>query len=90
MTSTPIRDSILPSSGLRFLTTSAAYWGGTVTASTGERVTIRVSDTYPQDPAFTQRINHLLAIGLAQRGQGTAPPGHSERIHSHRRLFVKA
>ena len=58
---TPIRDTILPASGARQLTTSAAYWGGTVTASTGERVTIRVSDSYPQDLAVTQRWANFLA-----------------------------
>jgi hypothetical protein len=51
----------MPASGLRFLTTSAAYWGGTFTASTGERVTIRVSDSYPQDPALAQHWADFLA-----------------------------
>lgn len=58
---TPLTDTVLPASGLRFLTTTAAFWGGTVTASTGERVTIRVSDSYPQDPAFQQRWADFLA-----------------------------
>jgi hypothetical protein len=57
---TPVRDTILPPSGLRLLATSAAFWGGTFTASTGERVTIRVSDSYPQDPAFAQRWADFL------------------------------
>jgi hypothetical protein len=60
-TSPPIRDTILPSSGLRLLTTNVNYWGGALTASTGERVTIRLSDSYPQDPAFAQRWADFLA-----------------------------
>ena len=32
----------------------SAYWGGATTASTGETVTIYVSDAYPQDPATAQ------------------------------------
>ncbi len=64
VTSSPIRDTILPPSGLRLLTTSVNYWGGTFTASTGEQVTIRVSDSYPQDPAFAQRWADFLATLL--------------------------
>jgi hypothetical protein len=56
-----IQDTVLPSSGARFLTTTAASWGGTFTASTGERVTIRFSDSYPQDPALPQRWADFLA-----------------------------
>ena len=58
---TPIRDTILPASGLRYLSTTAASWGGTVTAATGERVTIRMSDGYQQDPAVPQRWANFLA-----------------------------
>jgi hypothetical protein len=58
---TAIRDTILPSSGVRFLSTTAAFWGGTVTASTGERVNIRLSDSYPQDPALQQKWADFLA-----------------------------
>jgi hypothetical protein len=61
VTSSPIQDTILPPSGLRLLTTSVSYWGGTVRASTGENVTIRVSDSYPQDPAFAQRWADFFA-----------------------------
>jgi hypothetical protein len=39
----------------------AAYWGGATTASTGETVTIYVSDAYPQDPATAQRWADFLA-----------------------------
>src|SRR4051794_1827262 len=31
------------------------YWGGPYTSSTGETVTVYVSNTYPQDPATAQR-----------------------------------
>jgi hypothetical protein len=41
--------------------TTSAFWGGAVTASTGEHVTIRVSDSYPQDPAVQQRWADFLA-----------------------------
>jgi hypothetical protein len=60
-TATPFRDTILPASGLRYLSTTDAYWGGTVTASTGEHVTIRVSDSYPQDPALQQKWANFFA-----------------------------
>jgi len=50
----PIRDSILSSSATRRLA-AVASWGGTFTASTGEPVTINVSDTYPVDNARAQR-----------------------------------
>jgi hypothetical protein len=33
----------------------SAFWGGATTASDGETVTIYVSDSYPQDPAVSQR-----------------------------------
>ena len=39
----------------------SAYWGGATTASTGETVTIYVSDAYPQDPATAQRWADFLA-----------------------------
>jgi hypothetical protein len=39
----------------------SAYWGGATTASTGESVTIYVSDAYPQDPATAQRWADFLA-----------------------------
>jgi hypothetical protein len=58
---TSIRDAILPASGVRYLSTTTAYWGGTVTASTGERLTIRVSDSYPQDPALQQKWANFLS-----------------------------
>jgi hypothetical protein len=58
---TAIRDTVLQSSGLRYLSTTEAFWGGTVTASTGERVTVRLSDSYPQDPALQQKWANFLA-----------------------------
>src|SRR5205814_4594259 len=36
-------------------------WGGTYTAPTGEHVTIRVSDRYPQDQAVPQHWADFLA-----------------------------
>jgi hypothetical protein len=39
----------------------AAYWGGPTLASTGETVTIYVSDSYPQDPATATRWADFLA-----------------------------
>jgi hypothetical protein len=39
----------------------STYWGGATTASTGETVTIYVSDAYPQDPATAQRWADFLA-----------------------------
>jgi hypothetical protein len=59
---TQVRDTILPSTKARTLTSaSAAFWGGTVAASTGEEVTVRFSDSYPQDPSLAQRWANLLA-----------------------------
>jgi hypothetical protein len=58
---TTIRDTILPASGLRSLSTSQAFWGGAVTASTGERINVRFSDSYPQDPARQQQWANFLA-----------------------------
>jgi hypothetical protein len=36
------------------------YWGGPVTASTGETVEVHVSDSYPVDPAFQRGIADFL------------------------------
>jgi hypothetical protein len=52
---------VIPASGLRYLSTNAAYWGGSTTASTGETVNVRFSDAYPQDPALAQHWADLLA-----------------------------
>ncbi|HEX6702057.1 MAG TPA: hypothetical protein VF101_15120 [Gaiellaceae bacterium] len=46
---------------LRTTPSRAAYWGGATTASTGETVTIYVSDAYPQDPATAQKWANFLA-----------------------------
>jgi len=40
---------------------AAAVWGGAYTASTGETVTVFLSDTYPQDPATAQRWVEFFA-----------------------------
>jgi len=56
----PIADSILSSSAVRRLA-AVASWGGTFTTSTGERVTINVSDSYPVDQARAQRWADFFA-----------------------------
>jgi hypothetical protein len=58
---TPIIDSVLPTTTARRLMAAAASWGGTYTASTGEQVTITVSNAYPQDQAVPQRWANFLA-----------------------------
>jgi hypothetical protein len=58
--SAPITDSVLSAGASRRLA-AAASWGGTYTASTGEQVSITVSDSYPQDPAVPQRWANFLA-----------------------------
>jgi hypothetical protein len=45
----------------RALPVPGTYWGGTFTASTGESVTVYVSNSYPQDPATGQRWADFLA-----------------------------
>jgi hypothetical protein len=57
---TPITDSILSTRATRRLQ-AAASWGGTFTASTGEQVSIHVSDSYPVDNARAQRWADFLA-----------------------------
>ena len=52
--SAPITDSILSTRATRRLAASAT-WGGTYTISTGEQVSIHVSDSYPVDNARAQR-----------------------------------
>jgi hypothetical protein len=58
---TGFRDTVLTSAGVERLTAASAFWGGTYTAPTGEHVTIRVSDSYPQDPALPQKWANFLA-----------------------------
>ena len=55
-----IPDATLPATRARSLAATPS-WGGTFTASTGEQVQIRVSDSYPQDPAVAQRWANFLA-----------------------------
>jgi hypothetical protein len=40
---------------------AASFWGGPTTASTGEAVTVFVSNTYPMDPATQKRWADFLA-----------------------------
>lgn len=41
--------------------TAAGFWGGPVTAATGETVTLYFSNTYPQDPALQQQWANFLS-----------------------------
>jgi hypothetical protein len=54
-----VRDSAVPST--QRVLEPGTYWGGSVTANTGEQVTIYVSDRYAQDPAIEQRWADFLA-----------------------------
>jgi hypothetical protein len=56
----PIRDTVLRGSAERQLS-AAADWGGTLTASTGESVTIRFSSSYAEDAAVAQRWAEFFA-----------------------------
>jgi hypothetical protein len=40
---------------------AASYWGGPITAKTGEMVTIYLSETYPEDPALAQKWADYIA-----------------------------
>jgi hypothetical protein len=59
---TSFRDTILSGSRSRRLQVAKRTdsWGGPVTASDGEVVDIRVSDTYPVDPSVTQSLADFL------------------------------
>jgi hypothetical protein len=46
----------------------AAFWGGAITASTGETVEVNVSNSYPIDPAFQQSIADF-AVQLTHGGE---------------------
>ena len=57
-----IRDTILPSSQLHALAAASATWGGVYTTSTGERVRVLSSDSYPQDDRnqrWSEFLSHL-------------------------------
>lgn len=51
--------TLTPAAGERL--EAAAVWGGPYTASTGESVTLYLSDTYPKEPATAQRWVEFLA-----------------------------
>jgi hypothetical protein len=51
--------TLTPSAQRRLDATS--FWGGPTTASTGEAVTVFVSNTYPMDPATQKRWAYFLA-----------------------------
>ena len=50
-----IRDDVLARSVVRQLQATLADWGGRYTTAGGEAVTIRVSDSYPEDEAVVRR-----------------------------------
>ena len=54
------RDTILDAKRLPAFAIRTGFWGGPVTASTGEVVNISVSDSIPQDPAFPQSVADFL------------------------------
>jgi hypothetical protein len=56
-----LRDRVLVGPRLPAAALAARFWGGPVTASTGEMVNVQVSDSYPVDPAFQQSIADFLA-----------------------------
>jgi hypothetical protein len=51
--------TLAPSAHARL--TAAGFWGGPTTASTGEAVTVFVSNTYPQDPTTQKRWADFFA-----------------------------
>jgi hypothetical protein len=60
--SAPIRDTVLSAQNERRLAAVPGdFWGGAFTASTGEIVQIKLSTSYPQDPALGQRWADFLA-----------------------------
>ncbi len=65
------KDTVLSSANVRFLSVDAAFWGGKITASTGETVDVEFSDSYPQDPAMAQHWADLLASFLHGPEVGT-------------------
>jgi hypothetical protein len=56
-----ISDAALGTAEARTVAMSSSYWGGNVTASTGDAFQIFASDSYPQDPATTQRWADFIA-----------------------------
>ena len=57
-----IRDTILPSSSTRALVAASATWGGVYTTSTGDRVRVFSSDSYPQDDRNQQWAEFLSQL----------------------------
>jgi hypothetical protein len=54
------QDRILTGKRLPASALASRFWGGTITASDGEKVAVQVSDSYPADPAFPQSIADFL------------------------------
>jgi hypothetical protein len=69
-----IPDSTLGARKARLLLAGPNYWGGRYTTTTGELVTVYVSDAYPQDPSVAQRWANFLAglVHGSELGQVTA------------------
>jgi hypothetical protein len=57
-----IRDTILPSSSTRAFAAASATWGGVYTTTSGERVRVFSSDSYPQDDRNQQWAEFLSRL----------------------------
>jgi hypothetical protein len=55
-----IPDSTLTAARASRILARGSYWGGRYTTTTGETVTVYVSDSYPQDPALPQQWANFL------------------------------
>jgi hypothetical protein len=82
---TVISDSTLSATGSERLLGPGSYWGGTYTSSTGERVTVLVSRSYPEDPARAQQWADFLSRlvhgpELAQLTAYLAPLGEVQSV----------
>ena len=82
---TTFRDRVVARRGARRLAADPARWGGTVTARTGEAVTVYASPSYPVDPAVTQQAADFVASlfhgpELQTASFYLAPPAEIERL----------
>jgi hypothetical protein len=80
-----IRDSVLHASAVPSVVRRTSEWGGPITASNGEQVTIFFSNSYPQDPALAQQWANFLASlahgsELSQLISHIAPLAEVERV----------
>src|SRR5690242_5686068 len=77
--------AVIPDAQLRRAISPAGFWGGTYTTSTNERVTIYISDSYPQDQAVGERwanfVGSLLhGSEISQVAIYLAPPTQVSRL----------